>query len=128
MPLTVAPICRPGSSDGRRRRSARCRTSCSCPGALDWSLSTRSRYEHQSITTRWPYHGPEVDYLEDGVNARISGDSVAEFAQTLEKVLLAATTRSAEGRLCRRVTRYSLDHMVTNFACGVIAALAAPRR
>jgi glycosyltransferase involved in cell wall biosynthesis len=81
------------------------------------------------ITTHWPYHAPEVEYLENGVTARIAGDSVEEFAQTVEQVLV---DRDGLARLkaecAAAIPRYSLEGMVANFTSGVIAALGAPRR
>jgi glycosyltransferase involved in cell wall biosynthesis len=81
------------------------------------------------ITTRWAYHAPEFEYLEDGVNARISQDSVGDFAAMVEHVL---TSRDELERLKEgcdvSLPRYSLNGMVDNFARGVIAALDAPRR
>jgi glycosyltransferase involved in cell wall biosynthesis len=81
------------------------------------------------VTTRWPYHAPEFEYLEDGVNARISDDDVAAFAHALEELLsspdeLARLTRGCETAL----PRYTLETMVDNFADGVFSALRAPRR
>jgi glycosyltransferase involved in cell wall biosynthesis len=81
------------------------------------------------ITTHWPYHAPEVDYLVDGVNARIAGDSIDEFAQTVEQVLLDRDGLARMKAECAAaIPRYSLESMVANFAGGVIAALGAPRR
>ena len=81
------------------------------------------------VTTRWAYHAPEVDYLEDGVNACFSDDDVADFARTLENVL---GSRDRLARLkagcANSSTSFSLDTMVANFAGGVIAALATPGR
>jgi len=81
------------------------------------------------VTTLWPYHGPEVDYLENGVNARISSDSVVDFAQAVEQVLLDRDELARLKAACAVATpRYSLENMVTRFADGVVAALAMPRR
>lgn len=81
------------------------------------------------VTTRWPYHAPEVDYLEDRVNARISDDGVAEFARAVEGVLIDRDELTRMQAACAEASgRYSLEHMVANFAGGVIAALATPRR
>ena len=99
------------------------------PGAVGLVAVDSFALRTPIITTRWPYHGPEVDYLEDGVNARIAGDSVDEFAQAVEQVLLDRDELARLKAECAAATpRYSLDHMVTNFASGVIAALGAPRR
>jgi hypothetical protein len=81
------------------------------------------------ITTRWPYHSAEVEYLEDGVNARFSGNSTPEFADTIEQVLRARDDLRILKAACASATaRYSLESMVSNFAGGVVAALNAPAR
>jgi glycosyltransferase involved in cell wall biosynthesis len=81
------------------------------------------------VTTHWPYHGPEFDYLEDGVNARITGDSVAEFAQGVENVLLAREELARLKAACAEATsRYSVENMVSRFTGGVVKALETPRR
>jgi glycosyltransferase involved in cell wall biosynthesis len=81
------------------------------------------------VTTRWPFHAPEVDYLEEGVNARFSADSIADYARTVELTLLDRRGLSRLKAACAAsAPRYSLDAMVENFTRGVVAALAAPRR
>ena len=81
------------------------------------------------VTTRWPFHGPEMDYLVDGVNALVSDDDVGEFARTIESVLLDRAELARLKAACGEAAlRYSLEHMVSNYAEGIAAALAAPRR
>jgi glycosyltransferase involved in cell wall biosynthesis len=81
------------------------------------------------LTTRWAYHAPEVDYLEDGVNACFSGDTVEEYADMVANVLRdpLRLERLQDG-CAAAVTRYSIEAMVANFAGGVVSALAVPRR
>jgi glycosyltransferase involved in cell wall biosynthesis len=99
------------------------------PGAVGLVAVDSLALRTPIITTRWPYHGPEVDYLEDGVNARIAGDNVDEFAQAVEQVLLDRTEIARLKAQCAAATpRYALERMVENFASGVVAALSAPRR
>ena len=99
------------------------------PGAVGLVAVDSFALQTPIITTSWPFHGPEVDYLEDGVNARFSGDSVAEFAAAIEQVLGARDELARLKAACASAAvRYSLENMVTNFADGVVAALAAPAR
>jgi glycosyltransferase involved in cell wall biosynthesis len=98
------------------------------PGAVGLVAVDSFALQTPIITTRSPYHGPEMDYLEDGVNARISGNSVAEFADVVEQVLLARDELTRLKASCAAAAaRYSLESMVTNFTGGVIAALRTPR-
>ena len=81
------------------------------------------------VTTRWPYHAPEFEYLEDGVNSRISDDDVAAFAHALEELLSSPDELARLKRGCdTALPRYTLEAMVDNFADGVFSALRAPRR
>jgi glycosyltransferase involved in cell wall biosynthesis len=99
------------------------------PGAVGLVAVDSFALQAPIITTRWPYHGPEIDYLEDGVNARISGDSVSEFADTVEQVLGARDELTRLKAACASAAaQYSLENMVTNFAGGVVAALDADAR
>jgi glycosyltransferase involved in cell wall biosynthesis len=81
------------------------------------------------VTTTWPYHAPEIDYLEDGINARIANDNVADFAKAVEELLAdrAELDRLRAG-CAAAVGRYSLDRMVESFAEGVARALRSSRR
>lgn len=99
------------------------------PGAVGLVAVDSFALRTPIVTTRWPYHGPEIDYLVDGVNARITLDREAEFAQTVEE-LLTSTSQLAElkSACAKASSHYSLENMVANFAGGVIAALSAPRR
>lgn len=81
------------------------------------------------ITTRWPYHAPEVEYIENGVNGIVCGDSVEEFADAVERVLRARDQLARLKAACAAARpKYSLERMVANFAGGVMAALETSRR
>jgi glycosyltransferase involved in cell wall biosynthesis len=99
------------------------------PGAVGLIAVDSFALQTPIITTVWPYHGPEVDYLEDGINARISNNTVADFARTVEHVLLAREELARMKAACAAARpNYSIEHMVANFTDGVVSALAAPRR
>lgn len=99
------------------------------PGAVGLVAVDSFALQTPIITTFWPYHGPEVDYLENDVNARISSNNVADFARTIEQVLLEREELTRLKVACASATaRYSIENMVTNFANGIFAALNAPHR
>jgi glycosyltransferase involved in cell wall biosynthesis len=99
------------------------------PGAVGLVAVDSFALQTPIVTTHWRFHGPEVDYLEDGVNARFSDNSVAAFADAVEKVLADRDELGRWKSACKTASaRYSLETMVANFAGGVIAALDAPRR
>ena len=80
------------------------------------------------VTTSVAYHGPEIDYLDDGVNGVIVQDGGSPTAYAGHIATLLAD-RSALEQLkagCRQSARlYSVENMARNFADGVVAALEA---
>ena len=82
------------------------------------------------VTTPQAKHGPEVAYLEDGVNGLYAGDTPGEYADVVIRVLgdadrLAAMKRAA----LADAERYTLGAMVDRFAQGIGQALmAGPNR
>ncbi len=76
------------------------------------------------ITTRYPFHSPEIDYLHDGINGLITGISADEYARGVIDLLndqprlntLRAGAKASAGR-------YTMEAMVANFAEGIERAL-----
>jgi glycosyltransferase involved in cell wall biosynthesis len=64
------------------------------------------------ITTTWPYHAPERDYLTEGQSVHSTDDDPRAFAETL--VQWQATKRDTVAW-----TYPSIDGMVDNFASGI---------
>ncbi|PYV79075.1 MAG: hypothetical protein DMG96_05390 [Acidobacteria bacterium] len=73
------------------------------------------------ITTNAPTHGPEVEYLQDGVNgvivARDAGSYANSVAQLLNNRALLAKLQEGAARSSRK---YSMQHMVENFRLGIV--------
>lgn len=82
------------------------------------------------VTTDWPGHAPEFDYLEDGVNGVVTGDRLAEFVAATELLLTDTVAREDLQRGCAEAAeRYRVEAMVERFVHGVQGALTAgPRR
>lgn len=100
------------------------------PGAVGLVLLDSFAYQVPLITTKNALHGPELDYLVDGVNGCIveSGGSPGEFAR---KVVYLLTHSESLERLragCEASAQlYSIEEMAARFASGVTAALHAGR-
>jgi L-malate glycosyltransferase len=76
------------------------------------------------LTTQVSYHGPEIEYLEDGRNGLIVANDVSLYASTVISVL--SDTRLRENfRRAASVSgrRYSIDAMVSNFRIGIRTCL-----
>jgi glycosyltransferase involved in cell wall biosynthesis len=99
------------------------------PGLVGLAILDSFAYELPLITTDLPYHSPEIDYLEDGVNGLVVSDSNSEasYADAVIGLLQDETKRQnlVQGGLASR-NKYSIEEMARRFADGVQNALTAP--
>jgi glycosyltransferase involved in cell wall biosynthesis len=80
------------------------------------------------ITTAYPYHSPEIEYLRDGINGVIVHDwtSIDAYASAIVDLLQdkgKLASLIAEGE--RAAQFYTIENMATNFANGILKALNA---
>lgn len=96
------------------------------PGAIGLNIVDAFALGLPTVTVDLPYHGPEIGYLQPGVNGEIvDGDATPEdFADAVSSIIgdtnrLSALQAGAEvsGR------ELSIEHMADRFAAGVIEAL-----
>lgn len=81
------------------------------------------------ITTHVPFHGPEVEYLEDGVNGKMASNSVEAYAGSVVEVLSdVALLDHLKSGAHRSAERYSIEAMVENCRRGVLACVGASNR
>jgi glycosyltransferase involved in cell wall biosynthesis len=79
------------------------------------------------VTTDVPYHGPEIEYLEHGVNGWIVADSEdpEPYARAVLDVLTRPGLHEKLVQGCERAKlRYTNEEMVERFAQGIVRALA----
>lgn len=80
-------------------------------------------------TTRDAKHGPEIAYLEDGVNGINTEGEIASYADAViallnDKDLYLGIQRAA----LEAANRYTLNNMVNRFCDGIEACLEAPKK
>lgn len=81
------------------------------------------------VTTDWPWHAPEFDYLEAGSTCIVSKDDVGDFATKLLGILNDSSRLISMSRLSRdRSAEFSIEQMVINFAAGIRLCLDKPPR
>ena len=101
------------------------------PGLVGLAVLDSFAYGVPMITTDVPFHSPEIDYLEDGKNGLIirPADDPKLYA---ERVIALLRDEIGRDRLVEggraALDLYSIENMVERSACGVLAALEAPRR
>lgn len=82
------------------------------------------------VTTAYPYHSPEIDYLRNGINGVMVDDwqSPNAYAQRVIDVLKDDRLRSQLIEGCRHsASLYTAEEMAKRFAHGVEQALAFPK-
>jgi glycosyltransferase involved in cell wall biosynthesis len=97
------------------------------PGATGLSILDAFASELPYLTTNGALHGPEIAYLEAGVNGLITRQESAEFAEAAVRVLLDRDLADELAQGSRRsCLRYGLEAMTDRFVRGVEAWSASP--
>lgn len=77
------------------------------------------------VTTDWPWHAPEFEYLEHGRNAVVTRDDPAAYAAAVQRVLSSGSHLESLREACRRdATDYTIDGMAARFCDGLQHMLA----
>ena len=76
------------------------------------------------VTTRHPAHGPEIEYLEPGINGLMTNHQPGAYAQEVTS-LFAARDFLARLQLGAKASagKYSIEDMAANFANGIQSCL-----
>jgi glycosyltransferase involved in cell wall biosynthesis len=78
------------------------------------------------VTTTWPWHGPEFEYLVDGRTCLVTTDNEETYADALVALLQDRGRLAAMQESCRDSrAEYSIDAMVSRFFKGIQMALAS---
>lgn len=76
------------------------------------------------VTTEYPYHSPEVSYLENGINGLITPFEKLEFSEGVVKLLKDSVGLETMSKNALSSSKcYTTNIMASNFAAGVIAAI-----
>jgi glycosyltransferase involved in cell wall biosynthesis len=79
------------------------------------------------VTTDWPYHAPEFEYLESNRNALITVDTETAFEQGVADLMSAPDRLKALQQGCAAsAAQYSMANMVSRFSSGVLQAVGRP--
>jgi len=94
------------------------------PGLVGLAILDAFALETPIVTTNYPHHGPEIEYLRHGENGVCTENTLSHF---VEGVLMVVSSEEVKARLtkgCRASALYhTLGRMVNNFAGGVSKAL-----
>jgi hypothetical protein len=77
------------------------------------------------VTTDWPLHAPEFDYLVNDENAVIVGDSVDEYSLAVVDLLKNEERLSKLQTGCAAMTsQLTIESLVDRFSAGILTALS----
>jgi glycosyltransferase involved in cell wall biosynthesis len=99
------------------------------PGRVGLVAVDSFALELPMVTTRWPLHAPEFEYLEDGVNAVVTRDDIEDYVAAIIGLLeQPERLKSLKSNCAKSAKEYSIENMARNFHQGVLEALAMPSR
>ena len=76
------------------------------------------------ITTDFPYHSPEIEYVESGINGIIASNSVEDYSAAIISYFKNEETSNSLKDGCKRsYEKYTMEEMVKNFSEGIFRCL-----
>jgi glycosyltransferase involved in cell wall biosynthesis len=94
------------------------------PGLVGLAILDSFALQTPMVTTRFPHHSPEIDYLEPNRNGLITEDTLDSFVNGTVRLLESPDLAATLKRGCREgAQRYTLQAMVSNFHSGISNAL-----
>ena len=99
------------------------------PGLVGLGVVDSFAYGVPMITTNYPFHSPEIDYLQHRHNGWIVANwtDPAEYAKVIVRLLKQDAQRQTLVRGCRASLPYfSTEKMAARFARGILRCLATP--
>ncbi|MBZ5697615.1 MAG: glycosyltransferase family 4 protein [Acidobacteriia bacterium] len=97
------------------------------PGVVGLAVVDAFAHECPLVTTAIVGHGPEIEYLLDGVNGLKTADSIDDYAHGIIAVLTKKQVGDRLRQGCREAaSAITIENMVEHFAAGVLQTLGLP--
>jgi glycosyltransferase involved in cell wall biosynthesis len=93
------------------------------PGLVGLGILDSFALETPIVTTQYPFHSPEIDYLENGINGIITNDNIDDYSQTVIGVLKTEKYLDLIEGCKASSEKYTIETMVDNFKNGVLSCL-----
>jgi len=98
------------------------------PGLVGLAVLDSFALETPIITTKFPYHSPEVEYIQNGINGIITEDNLDSYVAAVREVLLNREKLNRLKKGCKEsIGNYTVEKMVENFSRGAIECLGYER-
>ena len=93
------------------------------PGVVGLGILDSFALETPLITTLNPFHGPEIEYLENGINGIISNDNINDYSNSIIEVLKTEKYLELKEACKLSAEKYNVETMVKNFKNGILSVL-----
>ena len=94
------------------------------PGLVGLAILDSFALQTPMVTTDFPFHSPEIEYLENGINGIITDNDETAYADAVINLLKDDRRQETLIKGCiDSATRYSIEQMVENFAQGILKCL-----
>ncbi len=99
------------------------------PGAMGLAILDSFAFETPIVTTKYPFHGPELEYLIPGKNGIITENKISCYIDSVVDLLKdKAKIREITENCIKEIERYSNERMVDNFTDGIKKLIAMRKK
>lgn len=93
------------------------------PGAVGLGVLDSFALMTPIVTTDIPFHGPEVDYIENGKNGIKTNNTLEDYSNTVIELLKKDLYIDLIEGCKISSKKYTLEKMVQNFKCGILSCV-----
>lgn len=93
------------------------------PGIVGLGILDSFALETPIITTTYPFHSPEIEYLENGFNGFITKDNLEEYSDMIINILKNDKHLDLIQKCRMSAKKYTIEKMVENFKTGILDCL-----
>lgn len=93
------------------------------PGLVGLGILDAFALETPIVTTRYEFHSPEIEYLEDGKNGLIVDNTITHYSKAVAQLLLSAQYKQMLEYCRYSAEKYTIENMVENFKMGILKAM-----
>lgn len=94
------------------------------PDAVGLAILDSFSFQTPIITTKGDYHGPEIEYLEDGINGIMTENTLDSYCQNIITLLKDENKlKELKNGCINSVEKYTIENMVNNFIDGILKVI-----
>jgi glycosyltransferase involved in cell wall biosynthesis len=94
------------------------------PGLVGLAILDSFSMETPLVTTEYPFHSPEIEYLDKKINGIMTRNTIDEYSDEVISILNDSSRLKKLKKGCKLSAKnYTVEKMVNNFASGIIECL-----